>query len=338
MTAQQPSLSVVMPVHNALPHLDAAIRSILDQSYRDFEFVILDDASTDGSTERIREWAAADQRIRLIQSKRNLGPVGSSNLVVEQARAPLIARMDADDTCSPDRLEREFEILCARPHAGVVGTLYEVIDEHGRRLRGPESWRLTRRTPFVPFAHGSMMFRRTIFDQVGGYREVCEYWEDQDLVVRMSALADVLIIPLGLYQYRQWRRDGREDGHSERVENAVDLMYGSIARLEHSRSYDDLLQIGARPRRVDPRVFISLGSVVLWSGERPRFFGRLLKRGKLAPNFATVSTLVWTIWASFSPGSLRAFMSLLLRIRNGLAARKISTAAPLRWSPPAGVA
>src|SRR5207249_4377384 len=100
----------------------------------------------------------------------------------------------------------------------------------------------------------------------------------------------------------QWKKDDREDADNDRVENAVDLMYNSIARLEQRRGYDDLLQISAKPARVDPRVFISLGSVVLWSGDRPRFFGRLLKRGKLAADFPTVSTLVWTSWASLSPG------------------------------------
>src|SRR5438270_6765111 len=134
MTAGQPLLSVVMPVHNALPHLDAAVRSILGQSCGDFEFVILDDASTDGSAERLRDWARQDRRIRLIESERNLGPVGSSGLVVEQARSPIIARMDADDTCAPDRLQRELDVFQQHPEAGLVGTLYEVIDERGRRL------------------------------------------------------------------------------------------------------------------------------------------------------------------------------------------------------------
>src|SRR5207302_7707366 len=78
-------ISVVMPVYNALPHLDAAVRSILDQTFRDFEFVIYDDGSTDGSAERLRDWAARDPRIRLIEGKHNLGPAGSSAVVVEQA-------------------------------------------------------------------------------------------------------------------------------------------------------------------------------------------------------------------------------------------------------------
>jgi len=90
-------LSVVMPVHNAMPHVDDAVRSILEQTHGDFEFVIFDDGSTDGSTERLREWAERDSRIKLTESNTNLGPVGSSRAVVELASGQIIARMDADD-------------------------------------------------------------------------------------------------------------------------------------------------------------------------------------------------------------------------------------------------
>jgi len=219
-------LSVVMPVYNALPHLDGAIRSILDQTYRNYEFVIYDDASTDGSTERLREWARNDTRIRLFEGKRNLGPVGSSSFVVEHSTAPLVARMDADDLCAPDRLERQINVLREYPRAGLVGTLFDVINDGGQKIRGPDLWRLTRKAPFVPFAaHGSILFRRNVFDQVAGYRAECEYWEDQDLVVRMAAVTEVMVIPAALYQVRQWTKSTRATSDSERVENAVDLMY-----------------------------------------------------------------------------------------------------------------
>ena len=194
---------------------------------------------------------------------------------------------------------------------------------------------MARKSPFVPFAHGSIMFRRSVFDQVGGYRAQCEYWEDQDLIVRMASVADVLIIPEALYQVRQWTKNTRVASDRERVENAVDLMYRSIARLEQNRSYDDLLQGSPQPSaRIDPRVFISGGSLVLWAGGRPRLFTRLLRRGRLRFDVGTFNALVWTIWASISPGSLRAFLSMLLRTRNLLATPTMSHSAPLRWSPP----
>src|SRR5258708_11231113 len=99
--AGTPRVSVVMPVHNVLPYLDAAVASILRQTFEDFEFVILDDASTDGSTGRLRQWASRDARIRLLEAKRNLGPARSSDRVARAASAPIVARMDADDISYP---------------------------------------------------------------------------------------------------------------------------------------------------------------------------------------------------------------------------------------------
>ena len=84
--------------------------------------------------------------------------------------------------------------------------------------------------------------------------------------------------------------------------------------------------------KIDPRVFISLGSIALWAGGRPRLFKRLLKRGDLRPAFRTVSALVWTAWASVEPHSLRAFLRLLLVARSARASGKVQTDGPVRWT------
>jgi glycosyltransferase involved in cell wall biosynthesis len=97
-----------MPAHNALPFLNESIRCILKQTFSDFEFVILDDASTDGSDRVLREWQERDSRIRLLRSERKLGLPASSNFIVKNSSAPIVARMDADDTCAPDRLKRQL--------------------------------------------------------------------------------------------------------------------------------------------------------------------------------------------------------------------------------------
>src|SRR6266480_7879084 len=197
-----PLISVVMPVHNALPYLNESIRSILDQTLSDFEFVILDDASTDGSVELIREWSHRDTRIRLHESKKRLGLSGSSNAVVSEAGTTIVARMDADDIAHPDRLRRQWNIIEGYPDVAVVGTLCNGIDAAGREVRPRDRWRLVRRSVHIPFPHGSAMFRREVFDQVGGYNETSTSGEDQDLFFRMAARGHVVTLPDVLYSYR----------------------------------------------------------------------------------------------------------------------------------------
>jgi glycosyltransferase involved in cell wall biosynthesis len=334
--AAVPPVSVVMPVYNAMPHLDEAVESILGQSFGDFEFIILDDASTDGSGERIKDWAAHDPRIRTLSAKSNLGPVGSSNMVARAARAELVARMDADDVSYPDRLHQQMEVLREHPKAGAVGTLCDVIDASGAILRRSDPWRISRRSPFVPFAHGAMMYRRSQFERIGGYRDECAFWEDQDLVVRIAGLADVLVIPHSLYRIRAWTSSTRRASDPERLERAIDRMYAATDRLRDDGRYQLRVDTGASPAKVDPRVFVSLGSGSLWAGEKPRLFRRLIDRGRLAFDFRTASALAWTAWASVSPGTLRGFLRLLLVVRKAFAAAKIDPTEPVVWTPGRG--
>ena len=320
MPGSEQSISVVMPVHNAMPHLDEAVRSILDQTHSQFEFVILDDGSSDGSTERLRDWAAKDDRIRLVEGGRNLGPVGSSNRVVELASHDLIARMDADDVSLPTRLEEQFRVLQEQRDIGMVACACDVIGAEGQTVRGSDLWRLTRKSWFVPFAHGSVLFRRELFRKAGGYRDECAFWEDQDLFVRMLALPGVRIaaLPRTLYRVRYSSVSTRVASDQERVERAVDLMYRSVDRLSAGRLYDDLLR-SSDANGIDPRVFIATGSLALWANGRPKLFRRLLAKGHLTPDFRTISALAWTAWASLNPASLRLFLKFLLNMRNAFA-------------------
>jgi len=329
-------IAVVMPVYNALPYLDEAVQSILGQTRGDFEFVIYDDASTDGSAERLEHWAARDKRIRLIRGDRNLGPAASSNAVVRHSSAPLVARMDADDVSMPDRLERQAELLAKNPDVGLVASLCESIDSKGRLLRGPELWRLVRRSWFIPFPHGSMMFRRALFDAIGGYRDECEYWEDLDLVHRASKMTRILVLPRPLYRYRNSVSGTRIASNQYRVENAMDLRYRSIDRVRDNWPYDDLLRDGRRrdDERVDPRVFVSFGLLSIWSGERPSVVRRFLRRARLRFDRATLISLLWLPWAKISPRSMRAFLEILSRRRNRAVSPVPSPDEPVEWRLP----
>ena len=334
--AETPRVSVVMPVYNAMPYLDIAVESILAQTFQGFEFVILDDASTDGSTERLREWARREPRIRLLEEKVNLGPALSSQRVAEAARAPIVARMDADDVSYPRRLEEHLEVLDRFPAAGVVGGLYDIVDASGRKIRGPEAWRLVHPASVPPFGNGPLMYRREVFDEVGGYRKQCEFWEDHDLIIRMGSVSTIMIVPHSVYQVRQSPVSTRFASEQRRVERALDLMYRCRERLEEHRAYDDLLDSPTEAdARIDPRVFISIGSMALWSGGKPHLFRRLFKSGDLSFDFRTLSALAWTAWASLEPRSLRSFIRALLLARRARASFSVKTTGPVMWAAPA---
>jgi glycosyltransferase involved in cell wall biosynthesis len=324
-----------MPVRNALPYLDAAVESILKQTLTDFEFVIRDDASTDGSLERLRHWAALDKRIRLFEGRECLGPAGSSNWVVRNARAPVVARMDADDVSHPGRLERELDILGTHPDAVLIGSTWQGIDRQGLVVREPDVSTVRVGGFAAPFAHGSIMFRRQAFEQAGGYRAECNFWEDLDLYVRMAALGRVLVVAEPLYQHRFSETSTRLTSKRNEVEASVDLMFRCRRAHERGEDYTHLLQERrGSNERLDPHTFLSLGFITLWSGLRPPVLMRILKRGKLGFNKATAQALIWGLWASTSPRSLRYTMRRLLKKRSQRARLELGGETVFEWPVP----
>src|SRR6185436_6532143 len=146
--------------------------------------------------------ASRDSRIRLFRSDRNLGLSGSSNFVVQKARSPIVARMDADDISHVDRFRRQWEVLQTRPDVVAVGTLCEGIDAAGRVTRPRDRWRLVRRSRYVPFPHGSAMFRRDAFNRIKGYDEQLSYGEDQEAFLKLTTIGTVVTLSDALYYFR----------------------------------------------------------------------------------------------------------------------------------------
>lgn len=326
-------LSVVMPVRNALPYLDAAVESILAQSHAEFEFVIGDDASDDGSTGRLRDWAARDPRIRLIEQRARLGPAGSSNWVVAEAKGELIARMDADDVAHPERLARQLAALDGRPDAVLVGTPAIGIDGEGRVTQEQARHTIGGAGFSAPFAHGSVMFRRAAFDAAGGYRAACAYWEDIDLYVRLARLGAVLVMPDPLYFYRFADTSTRLTSRAEQVEDAVALMLRCRVHYLAGRDYTPLLEDapGQRRRRIDPVVFLSIGAGRIWAGRSPRMAGRMLRRAALPRNREQAMAWLVLLWGSVSPKSLRHVLRWRLALHNREAAGRYEDGRLYEW-------
>ena len=334
-----PAISVVMPVHNGLPFLDASIESILNQTFRDFEFIILDDASTDGTKERLREWAGRDERIRLFESGEKLDLSSLLNLCVRQARGPLIARMDADDISHKDRLMRQWKIIESRTDVALVGTLFEGIDTRGRRVRRRDRWRLARKNVFPPFPHGSVMFRRDIFDELGGYRQECDLWEDQELFLRIRKRASIVVLTDVLYYYRFHVGNATTSRSIERIAHAYSMRRQYLEELRRGRDNMRPLKEAVlnghdgscpHPEAIAYALYIT-GSMRLWAGQPPDVTSLLFEHKAFGLNAFQLRTLIWATWGWLSPASLRFFLRSFLRTRDFLAGYSVKDGGIHEW-------
>ncbi|HEY5712363.1 MAG TPA: glycosyltransferase family A protein [Allosphingosinicella sp.] len=310
------AVSVVMPVRNAMPFLDDAIISILAQTHDNFELVIGDDGSTDGSSGRIDEWARRDKRIRVIRNQgAGLGPAGSANWVARAAIHPLIARMDADDISMPERLRAQVQALCAEPAAVIVGSLYDYIDRSGRRIGGRDRSVFRNGRCVFPISHGSMMIRREAFERVGGYRPECDYWEDVDLFLRLGRQGRVLILPEVHYRYRYSPTSSRQVSNEAMVTRALDLSVRCLAAHCQGRDYDPLIEENLRS---EPRNSVSLSVLAqvalerLWRGNPRSIFRSWAWRHASFSESRRNRTLIliFAAWAWLNPASLRTLLSL----------------------------
>jgi GT2 family glycosyltransferase len=316
-----PELAVVMPVHNGLPHLDASVASVLAQTHSDFQLVVLDNGSTDGSAERLEHWAGEDQRIELHHHAERLGGAGSSDAVVQLTRAAIVARMDADDICHPSRLERQLAVMHEHPEATMVATLHCYLDAKGRRVRGRDRWALAPGRAAMPFPGGSVMFRRRSYDEVGGYRKVDGMWEDLDLCVRLARSGTALVIPEALYMYRVH--------HASRTTSADAgvAVRGAVARAAA------FAPGRTRPAEPSAAALFELNSLQLWAGGPPAHLGELRRVARRSPARRRLVLLIWARWARASPATLRAALRLRSAVRDRLAAPWYPTAKPREWRP-----
>jgi glycosyltransferase involved in cell wall biosynthesis len=227
--ANAPRVSVCMPVYNSKRYVAEAIESILGQTFSDFEFLIIDDGSTDGSLEVVEHYAKEDSRIRLT-SRPNKGVAGTLIELVNQARGEFIARMDADDIALPERFQKQVDYLREHPECIVVGSRvwemdaegdvvreffsldnHEAIDARHFQMRGPA------------LVHPSIMMRRDAMLAAGGYRPF--YIEDIDLYLRLAERGRLARTPEFLLLYR------------------VHSTNASFTNNDHVRNYRELSQM-----------------------------------------------------------------------------------------------
>jgi glycosyltransferase involved in cell wall biosynthesis len=201
-----PKVTVLMAVYNGERHLPAAVDSVLRQGFCDYEFLIVNDGSTDHTRDIILSYD--DSRIRLVDNERQLGLTRSLNRGIALAKGEFIARHDADDISEPERVARQWEFLQSNSNIALVGAWYKKIDETGCELGARElpcGWSEIRWALlfFCPLVHSAVMLRRSaLVDQVGFYNEAFVYAQDFELWSRIARQSPVANLPEYLLRLR----------------------------------------------------------------------------------------------------------------------------------------
>ncbi len=208
-TDDTPKISVFMASYNGAAYVEETVRSILDQTWRDLEMVVVDDGSEAPTLDILRRLAAADSRMRLVESAHQ-GQIGTLNLALASCRGTFVARIDHDDVAEPDRLARQLAYLETHPDVAAVGSELAFTDAAGARVKEKrkDPMKRLRHAPlaFPPkqvFLSGStVMARRDLWQRAGGFRPEFKAAEDRDLCWRLAALGAVVRLPEALIRYR----------------------------------------------------------------------------------------------------------------------------------------
>jgi len=204
---QQPKISVVMSVYNGEKYLREAIDSILNQTFGDFEFIIVDDGSTDKTAEIIDEYAKKDLRVKIIKNKNNIGLTKSLNKAIQETKGEYIARMDADDISSPERFDEQLTFIENHPEIGAVGCWYYLIDKNNKlikKVRPPVKFYKIKKAILnsTPIIHPAAMIRKISLEKINYYDESFKYAQDRDLLFRILNFYQLGVVPKYLLKYR----------------------------------------------------------------------------------------------------------------------------------------
>jgi glycosyltransferase involved in cell wall biosynthesis len=203
----RPKVSVVMSAYNGEGYLRESVESILNQTFTDFEFIIVDDGSTDGTWDILTEYAGQDQRIALVKNLENIGLTKSLNKGLALAKGGFIARQDADDISCRERLAYQVCFLDEFPDVGVLGTWVAYINKEGHQ---ESVWETPARAAIVKWsllfgnciAHPSVMLRHFLVKGGIAYRSEISYAQDYELWVRLSDKTQLNNLPEVLYLRR----------------------------------------------------------------------------------------------------------------------------------------
>ena len=207
-----PHFSIIMPLYNKAPYVRKAVESIVGQTFGNWELIVVDNGSTDGSGEIVSKFT--DSRIRMIRVAENIGPGGARNRGVAEATAPYITFLDADDWWEPTFLEETAGLIERHPNAGIYGTGYYIVKNGKKRVapigvdegfsEGTINYcRVYAKTLCMPLTSISVAMPREIFNETGGFNTRLRLGEDFDLWIRIALKYRVVLLNKPLSNYNQ---------------------------------------------------------------------------------------------------------------------------------------
>lgn len=226
-------ISVIMSVYNSADYLRESVESILNQTFTEFEFIIINDGSTDNSWEILAEYAERDQRVKLFKNEENIGLTKSLNKGIALAQGEYIARQDADDVSLSKRFEKQVALLDEYPEVVLVSCDLELINSEGQHI-GKKEMACDR--DLVPWylifynrlaGHSQVIFRRDAVKSLGGYSENRRYSQDYELWCRLAKVGKIAILPEILLQLRIHNK-------SISVENKLEQKEYSLNQVRHN--------------------------------------------------------------------------------------------------------
>jgi glycosyltransferase involved in cell wall biosynthesis len=302
-----PKVTVLMSVYNGKTFLAEAISSILNQTFRDFEFLIINDGSSEPVDQVIESFH--DERIRYVEQE-NMGLTKALNRGLALARGKYVARMDADDVSLPERLQAQVDAMDSHEGLDLVGTFFDVINASGaiiekKELITDDLYRLWRLQFHNNYGHGTMMMRRSEIIRVGNYDESLQYAQDYDLWSRVSKRGNTRILSERLYLYRMVENGGQASvkNYDAQFETTVRISDRNLSSCNRSLTEELCAEVRAlywkfqRDRLsaiglslVVPTLEGFMGHYELSSEERGRLAGKValdvMKEAQIASNLS----------------------------------------------------
>ncbi|MFH1822841.1 MAG: glycosyltransferase [Patescibacteria group bacterium] len=241
----KPRITVLLPVYNGEKYIKEAMESILNQTFTNFEFLIIDDCSTDSSLKIIRSYK--DPYIRIIHNETNKGLNKTLNIGLAAARGEYIARMDQDDISLPRRLEKQLAFLDTHSEIGVCGTGFGIIDQKGtlkNETHFPNrplllSWKLHF---FCPLAHPTVMMRTSLVKEIGGYNTKARFYEDYDLWIRLNSITKLTNLDDILFLLRKHEENTSQIHLNEQINSSIKLCRELISKTLDRNVSNNIVQ------------------------------------------------------------------------------------------------